>query len=116
MGKRLRGDALMDSLDSLQAFHRINGFDHREFNASVTVRIKESGEILFTREVPIRVVFDNVSQFIDIDWKEAGIENFRGRGLFGGYNPNYNEMTLNENSGTLEIYSDDSDKVVEIYY
>lgn len=114
MGKKLRGEILQNSLESLQKFHRVHHCNSKEYDVSISV-IKD-GDALFTKEVPIRVVYDNISQFMDIMWEDAGIDNFRDIKLFGRYNPNFNKFIINEDRETLKIYSTDSDKVVVIFY
>lgn len=114
MGEKLGGQTLEDSLYSLQEFHRIHDFESKEFDVSISVT--RNGNTLFTKQVPVHVVYDNISQFMDIMWEDAGIDNFRGIKLFGRYNPNFNKFVINEDRETLEIYSTDSDKVVVISY
>lgn len=116
MGKILKGTILEGSLDSLQEFCRVHGFNHREFNVSISVISKSNGKSILSKQVPVQVVFNDITQLIDIYWDEAGIKNFRSKGLFGRYNPNFNEMILDENNNSLEIHSTDSDKIVVIHY
>lgn len=116
MGKLLKGNSLDESLNALQTFHRIQGFNHNYINVDIKVLNKYSKKEVFDINVNVRVIYDNISQYIDIIWEDSGMINYRNNGLFGRYNPNYNKMVLNESNNTLEIHSTDSNKIVVIYY
>lgn len=116
MGQLLKDNTLKESLNALQDFHRVHDFDYNYINVEIKVLNKYNDEELFDINVDVRVTFDNINQHIDIMWEDSGIKNYKNNGLFGRYNPNFNEMVLDENNNTLEIHSTDSDKLVVIYY
>ena len=113
---QLKGNTLSDSLDSLKSFHRIHDFECSEFDVGIKVISKLNNKIILDKHVPVRVVFDKDRQYINIIWQDAGVKNYRSKQLFERYNPNFNEMILDENSDSLEINSTDSDKILIINY
>lgn len=115
MGK-LKGNTLSSSLDSLKSFHRIHDFDCSEFDVGIKVISKSDNKVVLDKHVPVRVVLDKDRQYINIIWQDAGVKNYRSKQLFERYNPNFNEMILDENNDLLEIKSDDSDKILIINY
>lgn len=114
--RKLKGKILSDSLNSLKEFHEIHDFECSEFDVGIKVISKLHNKIILDKHVPVRVVFDKDRQYINIIWQEAGVKNYRSKQLFERYNPNFNEMVLDENSDSLEIKSDESDKILIINY
>lgn len=115
MGK-LKGKTLTDSLDSLKSFHRFHDFECSAFDVGIKAISKKDKKVIFDKHVPVRVVFNKDKQDITIIWQEAGIKNYRSKQLFERYNPNFNEMILDEENYTLEINSTESDKILIINY
>lgn len=115
MGK-LKGKTLTDSLNSLKSFHRFHDFDCSEFDVGIKAISKLDKKVIFDKHVPVRVVFDKDRQYITIIWQEAGIKNYRSKQLFERYNPNFNKMILDEDNYSLEIHSEESDKILIINY
>ncbi|WP_055071196.1 hypothetical protein [Clostridium massiliamazoniense] len=116
MGSKLKGNMLLNSLDSLQQFHRIHNCNYKEFDVNISVISNSNGKSILSKQVPVQVAFDNETQFIDIMWEDVGMKNYKSKRLFGRYNPNFNEMILDENNNSLEIKSIDSDKRVVIHW
>ncbi|MGL5714836.1 MAG: hypothetical protein ACRCXT_07185 [Paraclostridium sp.] len=115
MGK-LKGKTLSNSLNSLKEFHEIHEFDNTEFDVGVEVISKVNKKVVLEKHVPVRVVFSKDNQYISIGWQEGGLKNYRSKQLFERYNPNFNEMILDEENYCLKINSYESDKIVVIYY
>lgn len=115
MGK-LKGKTLTNSLNSLKSFHKIHDFDTTEFDVGIKVISKLNKKVVLEKYAPVRVVFSKDKQYITISWQEGGLKNYRSKQLFERYNPNFNEMILNEENDSLEIHSFESDKIVVIYY
>lgn len=115
MGK-LEGQILSGSLNSLKSFHEFHDFDCSEFDVGIKVISKLNNKIVLDKHVPVRVIFDKDRQYINIIWQDAGVKNYRSKQLFERYNPNFNEMILDESNDSLEIKSDDSDKILIINY
>ncbi len=115
MGK-LKGKTLADSLNALKEFHSIHDFEDCEFDVGIKVISKSNKNVVLDKHVPVRVILDKDRQYINIVWQEAGVKNYRSKQLFERYNPNFNEMIIDENNDSLEIRSDDSDKILIINY
>lgn len=113
---KLKGKTLSNSLGALKEFHRIHDFDCDEFDVGIKVISKLNNKTILDKHVPVCVVFEKDRQYLNIIWQEAGVKNYRSKQLFERYNPNFNEMILDENSDSLEIKSDDSDKILIIKY
>ncbi len=115
MGK-LKGKTLSNSLNSLRKFHEIHDFDDCEFDVGIKVISKTNKKVVLDKHVPVKVVFEKDRQYLTLLWQECGVKNYRSKQLFERYNPNFNEMILDENNDSLEINSNDSDKILIINY
>ncbi|MGL5346818.1 MAG: hypothetical protein ACRDA3_05680 [Peptostreptococcaceae bacterium] len=115
MGK-LKGNTLSSSLNALKLFHKYHDFESSEFDVCIKAISKSDKKVIFEKHVPVRVVFNKDRQYITMIWQEAGIKNYRSKQLFERYNPNFNQMILDEDNYSLEINSDESDKILVINY
>ncbi|MGX4600174.1 hypothetical protein [Faecalimicrobium sp. JNUCC 81] len=113
---KLEGKTLSDSLNSLKSFHRFHDFECSEFDVGIKAISKSDKKVIFDKHVPVRVVFNKDRQAITIVWQEAGIKNYRSKQLFERYDPNFNEMIIDEDNFSLEINSAESDKILIINY
>ncbi|MBO3443427.1 hypothetical protein [Clostridium sp. CCUG 7971] len=113
---KLEGKTLSNSLNSLKSFHRFHDFECSEFDVGIKAISKSDKKVIFDKHVPVRVVFNKDRQSITIVWQEAGIKNYRSKQLFERYDPNFNEMIIDEDNFSLEINSTESDKILIINY
>lgn len=116
MGKKYDFQKEMDNANALYEFYHACAKESIVFITRIEVR--ERGQDIpefICPNAKIRNVYDNSSMKIDIMWDEFGYKNYRDIGLFGYYAPKWCEMKYYQNIKAIDVYSQDSNKIVRIF-
>lgn len=95
MSRKLRRDEYIESIRALQKFYFEKDNDNEPFSVNIIIKDRNSGDVE-RLETNVTIVYDNMSQRINIMWEDARytVEEFRNKGLFGYYDCTWVPMSF----------------------
>ncbi|MDU6482973.1 MAG: hypothetical protein E6538_13335 [Paeniclostridium sordellii] len=107
---------MLEGVSALHEFYQKTNFNPKVFNAKVYVKSKKNKKNLFSKDIPIRVIYDGTSTRIEIYWDEADYEDYADMQLSMAYYAEKpgTKMQFIQSKNLLRIYKQGSNKIVEI--